>query len=87
MRAPSPSGLRSAPDVRRAPRRNPRMPSEAEIVQLRQTLASGGLGPVSADGIREPLRQHGGDSIPSRRTIYRILKRQTKEVTAHDFPS
>jgi hypothetical protein len=60
---------------------------EAEIVQLRQTLSSGGLGPVSADGIREPLRQHGGDSIPSRRTIYRILKRQTKEVTAHDFPS
>jgi transposase len=60
---------------------------EAEIVRLRQTLSSGGLGPVSADGIREPLRQHGGDSIPSRRTIYRILKRQTKEVTAHDFPS
>ncbi len=60
---------------------------EAEIVQLRQTLSSGGLGPVSADGIREPLRQHGGDLIPSRRTIYRILKCQAKEVTAHDFPS
>ena len=60
---------------------------EAEIVQLRQTLSSGGLGPVSADGIREPLRQHGGDSIPSRRTIYRILKRQVKEGTAHGFPS
>ena len=60
---------------------------EAEIVQLRQTLSSGGLGPVSADGIREHLRQHGGDSIPSRRTIYRILKRQAKEVTTHSFPS
>jgi hypothetical protein len=60
---------------------------EAEIVQLRQTLSSGGFGPVSADGMREPLRQHGGDSIPSRRTIYRMLKRQAKEVTAHDFPS
>jgi Homeodomain-like domain len=60
---------------------------EAEIVRLRQTLSSGGLGPVSADGIREHLRQHGGDSIPSRRTIYRILKRQAKEGTAHGFPS
>ena len=60
---------------------------EAEIVQLRQTLSSGGVGPVSADGMREHLRQHGGDAIPSRRTIYRMLKRQAKEVTAHDFPS
>ena len=42
---------------------------EADIVQLRQTLSSGGLGPVSADGMREHLRQHGGDSIPSRRPI------------------
>ena len=60
---------------------------EAEIVQLRQTLSSGGLGPVSADGIREHLRQHGGDSIPSRRTISRMLKRQATEGTAHSFPS
>jgi len=60
---------------------------EAEIVRLRQTLSSGGLGPVSADGMREHLRQHSGDSIPSRRTIYRILKRQANEGTAHDFPS
>ena len=60
---------------------------EAEIVQLRHTLSSSGLGPVSADGIREHLRQHGGDSIPSRRTISRVLKRQAKEGTAHDFPS
>jgi hypothetical protein len=60
---------------------------EVEIVRLRQTLSSGGLGPVSADGIREHLRQHDGDSIPSRRTIYRILKRQAKEGTAHGFPS
>src|SRR5262249_2501945 len=60
---------------------------EAEIVRLHQTLLSGDLGPVSADGMREHLRQHGGDSIPSRRTIYRILKRQAKEVTAHGLPS
>jgi hypothetical protein len=60
---------------------------EAAIVQRRQTLSSGGVGPVSADGIREHLRQYGGDAIPSRRTIYRMLKRQAKEGTAHDFPS
>jgi len=60
---------------------------EAASVQLRQTLSSGGVGPVSADGMREHLRQHGGDAIPSRRTISRILKRQAKEVTAHGFPS
>jgi hypothetical protein len=30
MRAPSPSGLRSAPDVRRAPRRKHRMPSQRQ---------------------------------------------------------
>jgi len=59
----------------------------AAIVRLRQTLSSGGLGPVSADGIRAHLRQHSGDAIPSRRTIYRMLKRQAKEVTAHGFPS
>jgi hypothetical protein len=60
---------------------------EADNVRLHQTLSSGGLGPVSADGMREHLRQHGGDAIPSRQTIYRMLKRQAKEVTAHGFPS
>ena len=60
---------------------------EAEIVRLRQTLSPDGSGSVSADVIREHLRQHGGDWIPSRRTIYRILKRQAKEVNAHSFPS
>jgi transposase len=60
---------------------------EAEIVRLRQTLSPSGSGPVSADGIRDHLRQHRGESIPSRRTIYRILQRQAKEVNAHGFPS
>lgn len=60
---------------------------EAEIVGLRQTLSPDGSGPVSADRIRDHLRQHGGDSIPSRRTIYRILQRQAKEVNANSFPS
>jgi len=60
---------------------------EAQIVQLRHTLAPDGLGTVSAGVIRDHLRQHGATSIPSRRTIYRILKRQEKEVNAHAFPS
>ena len=57
---------------------------EAEIVRLRQALSPNGSGAVSADVIRDHLRQHGDDSIPSRRTIYRILKRQTREVKKDD---
>jgi len=57
------------------------------IVQLRQTSSLGGWGPVRVDGMREHLRQHGGDAIPSRRTISRMRKRQVQEVTAHGFPS
>jgi hypothetical protein len=87
LRAPSPRGLRSAPDVRRAPRRKPRMPSQRRSSGDAKTWSSGGVGPVSADGMREPLRHHGGDAIPSRRTISRMLKRQAKEGTAHGFPS
>jgi transposase-like protein len=60
---------------------------EAEIVRLGQTLSPDGSGSVSADVIRDHLRHPGGDSIPSRRTIYRILKRQAKEVNARSFPS
>jgi transposase-like protein len=60
---------------------------EAEIVGLRQTLSPDGSQPVSTEVIRDHLRQHGGDSIPSRLTIYRILKRQAKEVNAPFFPS
>ena len=60
---------------------------EAEIVRLGQTLSPDGSGSVSADVIRDHLRQHGGDRVPSRRTIYRILKRQAQEVNARSFPS
>jgi Homeodomain-like domain len=49
---------------------------EAEIVRLRQALSPDDSGTVSADVIRDHLRRHGGDWIPSRRTVYRILKRQ-----------
>ena len=60
---------------------------EAEIVRLRQTLSPDGSGTVSAGVIRDHLRQHRVESIPSRRTIYRILNRQTQEVTSHVFTS
>ncbi len=60
---------------------------EAEIVGLHQTLSRDGSGPVSADGIRDHLRQHGRESVPSRRTIYRILKRQAKEVNTDSCSS
>ena len=49
------------------------------IVRLRGTLSPG----VSAQVIRDHLRRHQGESIPSRRTIARILKRHAKEVPAH----
>ncbi len=51
----------------------------AEIVRLRQTLSSDGSGTVSADVIRDHLRQHRVEPMPSRRTIYRILNRQRQE--------
>jgi len=60
---------------------------EAAIVRLRQTLAPNRSGTVSADVIRDHLRQHCGDAIPSRRTIYRILHRQAKEVNTPSVPS
>lgn len=56
---------------------------EAQIVGLRHTLSPHGSGTVSAGVIRDHLRQYGAKSIPSRRTIYRILKRQAKEVNSH----
>jgi transposase-like protein len=59
----------------------------AEIVRLRHTLVPDGSGTVSAGVIRDHLRQRRVESLPSRRTIYRILNRQTKEVNSHSFPS
>jgi hypothetical protein len=60
---------------------------EAEMVWLRLTLSSGGSNPVSTGVIRSHFRQHGGDVIPSRQTIYRMLNGQAKEVNTHAFPS
>ena len=60
---------------------------EAEIVRLRHTLAPDGSGTVSAGVIRDHLRQHRVESIPSCRTIDRLLNRQAQEVTSHACPS
>jgi hypothetical protein len=55
---------------------------EVEIVRLRQMVLPSTAGTVSARLIRERRRQPHVESIPSLRTIDRILKRQTKEVTS-----
>ena len=55
---------------------------EAALIALRQTLSPDGSAPVSARVIREHLRHHATTSIPSLRTIYRMLNRQTKEVAS-----
>jgi len=60
---------------------------EADILRLHQTLSPDGLAPVSPDVIRDHLRQHGAERVPSRRTIYRILSRQAKEVNANSVRS
>src|SRR6266516_3459990 len=70
----------------RRPRTTPTKTPEAvemAIVRRRGTLAPG----VSAQVIRDHLRRHQGESIPSRRTIYRMLNRQAQEVTSHAVTS
>jgi transposase-like protein len=47
---------------------------EREIVRLRDTLSPGESGSVSAQVIRDHLSRHQVESMPSRRTIYRILR-------------
>ena len=60
---------------------------EVEIVRLRDILLPSASGTVSAQVIRERLRQQHVEAIPSLRTIYRILKRHTKEVPSYPCPS
>ncbi len=52
---------------------------ESVIIQLRQTLAPDGADTVSARVIQAHLRHHSSASLPSLRTIYRILNRQPKK--------
>jgi hypothetical protein len=60
---------------------------EAQIVRLWQTLPPPGSPTRSARVIRDQLGQYGGASIPSIRTIYRILNRHAKEVNSHTSTS
>ena len=53
------------------------------IVSLYETLPHNGTG-GSATAIMRALAQHGLEPVPSRRTIYRILRRYHTEVTAHE---
>ena len=65
----------------RRPRSTPTQTSEAlerAIVHLRDSLSLGESRGVSAQVIREHLCRHHGEPLPSRRTIYRILKRYTR---------
>ena len=52
---------------------------EAAIIEFRRTLSPEGSAPASARGIREHLCHHPIASIPSLRTIYRMLNRQRQE--------
>ena len=52
---------------------------EAAIIELRRTLLPEGSEPASARGIRDHLCHHPIASLPSLRTIYRILNRQRQE--------
>jgi hypothetical protein len=52
---------------------------EAAIIEFRRALSPEGSAPASARGIRDHLCHHPIASIPSLRTIYRILNRQRQE--------
>ncbi len=60
---------------------------EADIVRLRHTWSPDGSGTVSAGVMRDHLRHHRVESMPSRRTISRMLNRQAQEVNSHSFTS
>ena len=59
----------------------------AEILRLRQTLSPDGTPTVSARVIQEHLSPHPNAALPALRTIYRILKRQSKTDVAHAVAS
>ena len=60
---------------------------EAEIIQLRQTLSPDGAETVSARVIQDHLSHHPIASIPSLRTIYHILNRQSKKGASQSVTS
>ena len=66
----------------RRPRSNPRQTPDTiaeAIVHLCQVLGPQGSGRTRAAAIWQALKEQAIDPLPSRRTIYRILQRHTKE--------
>ncbi len=60
---------------------------ESAIIQLRQTLSPDGAETVSARVIQAHLSPHPSASLPSLRTIYRILNRQPKKGASQSVTS
>jgi len=60
---------------------------EAAIIQLRQTLSPDGAETVSARVIQAHLSHHPSASLPSLRTIYRLLNRQPKKGASQSVTS
>jgi transposase-like protein len=60
---------------------------EAALIALRQTLSPDGSATVSARVIQAHLSQHPSASLPSLRTIYRILNRQSKKGASQSVTS
>ena len=58
---------------------------EAHIAHVSRTLSPDSSGTRRANAMRDHLRQHGAESMPSRRTISRMLKRQAQEVNCPAF--
>jgi len=74
----------------RRPRSNPRQTPdriEEAIVHLYQLLEPQGSGRTSAATIWQALEEQAIDPLPSRRTIYRILQRHTKEANRNTSPA
>jgi len=72
----------------RRPRSNPRQTLDTiaeAIIHLSQALASQEAGRTRIATIWQALKEQGIDPLPSRRTIYRIVQRHSKEAT-HDTP-
>ena len=73
-----------AQEQTRRPKSNPRQTLDTiaeAILQLSQTWKSQGSGRTSVATIRQVLKEQGMAPLPSRRTIYRIVQRHSKEAT------
>ena len=73
---------RWAQEQTRRPKSNPRQTSDTlaeTILRLSQAWKSQGAGRTSITTIVQAVKEQGIDPLPSRRTIYRIVQRHSKE--------